>query len=263
MKANFHTHTFRCNHAGCSDQRYVDVALEAGITTLGFSDHTPYVGFDGDYYSFYRMRPEQLADYTESVNSLREEYKGKIDVHLGLEAEYYPRLFDGLLEFLKPYGIEYLIMGQHFIDDDQYGTSVHHITEEAQLVKYTDQCIEGLNTGLFSYLAHPDIPKFDQSSPAFRREMERLCRASNDLGLPVELNVLGIFRERHYPCEEFLRVVKECDSTVILGVDAHLPDQFLDNASIDRAYELIDKYGLRVTESIDMTRLGRYYATNS
>ena len=93
--------------------------------------------------------------------------------------------------------------------------------------------------------------------------MERLCRASNDLGLPVELNVLGIFRERHYPCEEFLRVVKECDSTVILGVDAHLPDQFLDNASIDRAYELIDKYGLRVTESIDMTRLGRYYATNS
>ena len=63
IKANFHTHTERCRHAGCSDQRYVDLAIEAGIKTLGFSDHTPYVGFTDGYYSFYIMFPEELCGY--------------------------------------------------------------------------------------------------------------------------------------------------------------------------------------------------------
>jgi len=263
IKANFHTHTERCNHAGCSDQRYVDVAIEAGIRVLGFSDHTPYVGFEGDYYSFYRMRPDQLSDYVSSINSLREQYKDKIEIHLGLEAEYYPKLFSGLLEFIKPYGIEYLILGQHFLDDDQHGLSAHWIKEESQLVKYTDQCIEALETGLFSYLAHPDLPNFDRSHPAFKREMRRLCEASNRLGLPVELNTLGILRERHYPCIEFLEVAAECNSTVIIGVDAHLPDQFTDTETAEKADELIRRFGLRTTETIALDRLEKYYATHT
>ena len=263
MKANFHTHTFRCNHAGCSDQRYVDVAIEAGIRVLGFSDHTPYVGFEDGFYSFYRMRPEQLRDYVDSVNALREQYKDKIEIHLGLEAEYYPKMFRDLLEFLRPYGIEYLILGQHYLDDDCHGLSAQWIKEEDQLIKYADQCIEALETGLFSYLAHPDLPNFDHSHPAFKREMRRLCECSNKLGLPVEINVLGIYGGRRYPCEEFLEVCRECDSTVIVGVDAHLPDQFTERESIDKAYALIEKYGLKVTETIDMTRLSRYYEANS
>ncbi len=261
MKANFHTHTYRCNHAGCSDQRYVDLAIEAGIKTLGFSDHTPYVGFTEDYYSFYRMRPEQLCDYVSSISALREEYKDRIDIYIGLEAEYYPALFKGLLEFLKPYDIDYLILGQHFLDDDQHGLSAHWIKEEAQLVRYTDQCIEALETGLFSYLCHPDLANFDRSHPAFKREMRRLCEASNRLGLPVELNTLGILRERHYPCEEFLEVAAECNSSVIVGVDAHLPDQFTDEATAKKAAELIERYGLRVTEDIDKTKYKRAVST--
>ncbi|MBQ4066094.1 MAG: histidinol-phosphatase [Clostridia bacterium] len=263
MKANFHTHTFRCNHAGCSDQRYVDVAIEAGIGTLGFSDHAPYVGFEGDFYSFYRMRPEQLEDYVTSVNELREQYKGRIDIHLGLEAEYYPKLFPKLLEFLKPYGIEYLILGQHYLDDDQHGMYVQWVNTEEDMVRYADQCVEALETGAFSYIAHPDIVGLDRKHPAFRREMKRILECSGRLGLPVEVNVLGIYRDRIYPCEEFLDLCRECGSRVILGIDAHLPEQFTDAPSIEKAYNLIEKYGLEVTETIDTTRFLRYYEANT
>ena len=262
MKANFHTHTERCNHAGGSDQHYVDKAIEAGIEVLGFSDHTPYVGFEGDYYSFYRMYPHQLEDYVNSINSLREQYKEKIEIHLGLEAEYYPKLFDGLLEFIKPYGIEYLILGQHFIDDDQFGTYAGSINDEKLLIEHTDQCIEALETGLFSYLAHPDLPRFDRSHPAFKREMRRLCEASNRLGLPVEINMLGISGGRHYPCDEFLEVVAECNSTVIIGADAHLPEQLTDQRVIEKVREIIDRYNFKVTETIALDRLEKYYAQN-
>jgi len=263
MRANYHTHTYRCNHAGCSDQRYVDLAIEAGLEVLGFSDHTPYVGFEGDFYSFYRMLPEQLSDYVESLGALRAQYEGKIELHIGLEAEYYPKLFWGLLEFLRPYGIEYLILGQHYIDDDQHGMYVQWAKNEADFVKYTDQCVEALKTGLFSYIAHPDIVGFDRKHPAFRREMGRICCAANEEGVPVEVNVLGIAGKRIYPTEEFLAICREYDTPVIVGVDAHLPDSFKDEDSIGRAYELIEKYGLRVVDTIDMTRLERYYEANS
>ena len=66
MKANYHTHTWRCNHAVGTEEGYVLAAIRAGMEILGFSDHTPYL-FPGDYYSNFRMRPEQLPDYARTV----------------------------------------------------------------------------------------------------------------------------------------------------------------------------------------------------
>lgn len=85
MIANYHTHTPRCNHAQGSEQEYVDSALSAGLKILGFSDHTPYF-FPGDYYSTFRMRPEELPGYVAAVNGLRERYAGQLDIHVGVEA---------------------------------------------------------------------------------------------------------------------------------------------------------------------------------
>ena len=42
MIANLHTHTPRCRHASGTEEEYVRCALDAGLQTLGFSDHTPY-----------------------------------------------------------------------------------------------------------------------------------------------------------------------------------------------------------------------------
>ena len=57
--ANYHTHTWRCNHASGSERQYVENALQAGLVVLGFSDHAPYIFPDG-YYSTFRMFPDEL-----------------------------------------------------------------------------------------------------------------------------------------------------------------------------------------------------------
>ena len=77
MIANYHTHTWRCNHATGTERQYVENAITAGLRILGFSDHSPYF-FPGDYYSTFRMRPEQFPDYVETVLALRKEYEGKL-----------------------------------------------------------------------------------------------------------------------------------------------------------------------------------------
>ena len=95
MIANYHTHTWRCNHARGTEREMVEKAIQGGVKILGFSDHNPYL-FDGSYYSNFRMRPELLEDYVRAVESLRDEYRKDIEIHLGLEVEYYPRLFERL-----------------------------------------------------------------------------------------------------------------------------------------------------------------------
>ena len=70
MIANYHTHTWRCNHAADREENYVKAALEREFSILGFSDHTPYVFPDG-YESRIRMTINQLKDYCTVVRSLQ------------------------------------------------------------------------------------------------------------------------------------------------------------------------------------------------
>ena len=69
MIANYHTHTWRCNHAEDTEREYVEAAVARGIKTLGFADHAPYF-FDGDYYSGFRMKREQYRDYADTIEEI-------------------------------------------------------------------------------------------------------------------------------------------------------------------------------------------------
>ena len=74
MIANYHTHTWRCNHAYGVEKQYIENAIEAGLQILGFSDHTPQI-FPGGYIGPDKMLPSQLEDYVDTVLRLRDEYR--------------------------------------------------------------------------------------------------------------------------------------------------------------------------------------------
>ena len=84
---NYHTHTYRCGHANGTDEEYVQAAIEAGYKILGFADHGPYKGLP---FPKSRMDWEELDEYVESLTYLKEKYKDQIEIHIGLETEYYP-----------------------------------------------------------------------------------------------------------------------------------------------------------------------------
>ena len=134
MIANYHTHTPRCNHAIGSEQEYINAARLAGLKTLGFSDHTPYF-FPGDYYSTFRMRPEELPGYVSTLQSLKAQYEGTLELHIGVEAEYYPKYFDRLHAYLQEQQVEYMILGQHFVGNEPEGTYSGRETEDKGLLE--------------------------------------------------------------------------------------------------------------------------------
>ena len=178
MIANLHTHTPRCRHAVGAEEEYVRCALQSGLQTLGFSDHAPYPFPDG-YYSTFRMFPEELTGYVETVDSLRKQYAGQIQIPLGVEAEYYPKFFRDMVSMMKDHGIEYMLLGQHMLYDEMEGISTAPATADASLLRqYCNQTIDAIYTGLFTYFAHPDIMNFVGDPEIYRQEMGRLCRAA-------------------------------------------------------------------------------------
>lgn len=224
MIANYHTHTWRCRHASGTEVDYIRRAIDSGLQVLGFSDHTPY-WFDSDYYSTFRMFPEQLEDYVQTAQSLKKQYASQIDIYVGLEAEYYPQSFSGLMEHLQDYPIDYLILGQHYIGEEigQVYLGAHPTADPAYLEAYCNQCIDGLYTGVFSCFAHPDVLGFLGEAKVYQQHMRRLCRAAKECNIPLEINFQGLRRGRHYPNLLFWETAAEEGCSAVLGCDAHKP----------------------------------------
>lgn len=255
MVSNLHTHTWRCNHASGREEEYVCCAIERGLDTLGFSDHTPYF-FPGDYYSHFRMRPEQLRDYCDTVLALRKQFDNKISLPLGLEAEYYPAYFPRLLDFLRDSPVEYLILGQHFVGNeigDHY--SGNSTSDERKLAQYCAQAADAMQTGLFTYFAHPDLLHFTVSEQIYRQHMKLICREAKSCGLPLEINLLGLREGRHYPNPIFWELAAEEGCTVVLGCDAHDSRHLLETKTERQAMKLIRDYGLTLIERVELRHI--------
>ena len=253
MTANYHTHTVRCMHATGTEQEYIEQAIARGLQVLGFSDHSPQV-FDGGYVSSFRMLPEELENYVSTLDALREKFKDRITIHIGLEAEYYPKLFIRLMDLIRPYHLEYLILGQHMTNNETDGQpSIRPTDDEKVLERYVLQTIEGMETGVFSCLAHPDLLYYTGDRKIYLKWYEKLCLRAKELGIPLEMNMLGYAEKRNYPKADFFRIVQEVGNEVILGCDAHNPERVADPAEVKASEAFLRDCGIYHT--LDHLRL--------
>lgn len=255
MIANYHTHTPRCKHAVGSEEAYIRCAIQAGFQTLGFADHTPYP-FPAGYVSTFRMGVHELEEYCLIVRRLRQEYASQLQILLGVEAEYYPKYFPQLMDLLRDNGVQYMILGQHMIgnemDEPYCGIPDGDVRK---LERYCDQSIEAMETGLFTYFAHPDLFHFVGDKKAYQTQMRRICQAANSCRMPLELNLLGMRNRRHYPNPDFWEMAAEENCRVIMGMDAHEPQFLLDEVIRQRGLEFLAGYGLTPMDTVSLRRL--------
>lgn len=249
MTVNLHTHTYRCGHASGTEREYIEKAISAGITHMGFSEHIPFpLTFPDGHISAFRLPMEQSRDYIEELCALRKEYRDRITIYIGFEMEYYPRYYKEMLSYACDLGAEYLLLGQHYIDnEDFYKNSVFKpCSEESRLASYVDTVIEAMETGVFTYVAHPDVINFQGDPAIYQEQMRRICVASTGLDLPLEINFLGIRDDRHYPRLPFWQIAGEEGCSVVFGFDAHDAAGAGDTQSLPIAKKIVDAYGLKV-----------------
>lgn len=246
MLYNYHTHTARCHHAQGSDREYIENAIKSGIKTLGFSDHAPHCCLPFQPKNPYRIDLDCAEEYVNSILSLKKEYKSDLDILLGFELEYYPEYHKQEVQYLKSFNYDYLILGQHQLIKGEDYKVVYTGQPTYTLNEYIDTVIEGLKTGDFTILAHPDVPTCFATKEQKERLYGSLCQVAKQLDIPLELNLLGIREGRTYPSEDFFEIAGKIGNKIAIGFDAHSPSDFLDKYALPKALKIAEKYNLNL-----------------
>lgn len=256
IKTNYHTHIKLCNHAEGMPIDYVKIAYELGYEEIGISDHGPLL----DTWSF-RMNLDQFYQiYLPSIEEAKELYKDKIKVFKGIELEYIDTYHDHYKKLLN--NLDYMILGQHIIKNNGRLYDIYREMNEENVVLYKDQVIQGMATGYFKILAHPDLFLFNyQTWNELTEKVSReIIEASIKYNVLLEVNANGIRRKPIinqdgkqvyiYPRIEFWKIVQEYkDAKVIIGEDNH-KIAFTGDESVRKAHEFAEKLNLNIHQHL-------------
>ncbi|MCX7772034.1 MAG: histidinol-phosphatase [Clostridia bacterium] len=236
MRTNFHTHTYRCKHAGGTEEEYVQEAISKGLGILGFSDHAP---FPDDRYGL-RMDFSELQPYIKAVEDLKASKKEFIKVFTGLEIEYDPREHAYYEKLLRDYHLDYLALAQHFyMNKVGEAVNIYSADSTAHYIAYANSIVEGMASGYFSFVAHPDL--MFVNNLAWDENCEQACdiiiNAAKAHDYILEFNANGFRRGYHdfvdgrrlmYPHKRFWDKVSGSNIRVVIGSDCHGPEQIFD-----------------------------------
>lgn len=258
---NFHTHTYRCKHAAGDVADYCKAAVDFGMKTLGFSDHS---ALPDDRWIQSRMEYEILGDYIAAIDQGRLDFP-ELTILKGMECEYIEE-FHAFYEdeLLGAQGFDYLVGASHVVTVNggwvaSYGGGWNAVA----LRGYADYTIAMMETKLFDFIAHPDLfgncyATWDDDARACSRD---ILVAAHELDVGMEINALGFRKQAAkpadnpyplYPWLPFWQLAAECDVKVIINSDAHTPGDL--QAATGQAQELRLELGLR---EMDIAALGR------
>ena len=251
---SYHSHTSRCQHALGSDESYIVNAIAAGYEIFGVSDHCPWPLNAGERGS-YRMAMSELADYLTSIKNLKEKYRDRITIMVGLEAEYLEDRMDWLKQ-LKTEHLQYLVFGNHNHKILNYRAYYGAPTwQQKQIIaNYLDDSYRGLASGAYELFAHPDLfaETVGYTNAAVIDAFEKLCQWSKEFNVPLEYNLSGYYFGRGYPNSKLFERAAKWQCPVMVNGDFHDSTRVKDRALYVNRREYLEKLGCLVVETISL-----------
>ncbi len=209
MLQNLHTHTHFSDGSSAPEQ-YVEAALAQGLTSLGFSDHSP-LPFENTF----ALREEKVAEYCDTILSLKHfatlpltygriamrpyhspltygriamrPYHSPLTIFLGMEADFIPGMGHPFSHFWDTCPLDYLIGSVHlvrngspedlwFIDGPDPATYDQGLNElfggdiRKGVAAYYRQINEMLTTGRMDIVGHLDKIKMHNRGRFFTED---------------------------------------------------------------------------------------------
>lgn len=230
-----HTHTARCGHAGGRDEEYVEAAIAAGLAAIAVTDHLPFYWLPAQAHDpTLAMRAEELPRYVEAVLAVRERYAGRIEVLLGIEADYVAGHEERLRDVLARYPFDVVLGSVHWLDGwwvDAPSSLPRYRLGQDEVDRiwaaYAVELVRAATSGLFDVLAHVDLPKkygFLPTTP-FAGAEDKVVAAIAASGAAVELSAAGRRKPvaEDYPSRRLLDRLVAAGVQFVLSSDAHAP----------------------------------------
>jgi histidinol-phosphatase (PHP family) len=254
---SYHIHTTFC-HGENSPEEIVQAAIERGFLSIGLSSHG-YTGFD------LRYCMQDTEGYIAEVQRLKEKYKHKIEIYLGVEED--------ATEWVDRSAFDYIIGSAHYLSKDgthhpfdsnyEYFKKCHELFQYdvvAMAETYYQEFCHYIVTRKPDIIGHfDDITKFDDMESLFLTEEKYLRLAENYAkiaaasGCMFEVSTGAIGRgvsKRLYPNDHLLYLLRKLDVKLVLSSDSHTIDtldfgfketrQYLKDFGFTHAYALLN-----------------------
>ena len=229
IRSNFHTHTTFADGMSSAEDM-VRSAIDKGFCRLGFAEHYYCPAAD-----VFGMEKSSVSLYVQEILHLKEKYRGKIEIFLGLELDSYGE------KLCEP---EYIIGSVHYVKKDGLLYSIDHNAEnfakmlqafgsiDALAHTYYSDTVQMAKTMRPDIIGHIDlIAKFNENSAFFDEAAPVYAACARDAILKIkpycglfELNTGAIARGCRsipYPSKTLLRFLAENGFDIIVNSDAH------------------------------------------
>lgn len=238
-----HSHTPLCKHADGNPTEYAAVAQQRGLKGLIVTCHNP---MPNGFSARVRMREDQFEEYVDLVATTREEWAGRVDVRLGLEADFFVGHESYLEKQLASADFQFVLGSVHpQIPEFRHRYWQEDLVEMQRI--YFRLLAESAETGLFDSIAHPDLIKnFTAKRWNPDEIIDDICRTLDRIaatGVAMELNTSGVNKtiSEMNPFPDMLREMNSRGIPVTIGADAHQPERVADG--YERALELLASCG--------------------
>ena len=268
---DWHTHSSFCRHATGNLEQYVIAAINKKLNVIGLSAHFPYEilkGIENIPYQEYSMPTDELDSYVFNAISLREKYKNQIAVKIAFELDFVEKQVEKHHKYLQKYSdqIDYIIGSIHNLntsfglfafDDFRFLNYYDRFedTDEIFMNYYkTMQAMISSEQFHFTTIGHFDLPKkfniLPNNKELIMEEEFKALQLAKKRDIVIEINTSGLRRpiKEQYPSEEIIKKMYNLGIDVVLGSDAHHPNEI--------AYEF--KSSIRLLKKIGYKRLAHF-----
>lgn len=230
-------------------ERYLTAAEAAGIAELGVSEHihrfAQALGI-WNHPFWEENATDDLAAYCEFVRST--------PLRLGIEMDFVPGAEDRTAALLDAGEFDYVVGSVHFVgdaavDDGDFDIWTSGKSADQIWARYFEMVGDAARTGLFDFLAHPDlVKKWGSGRPQPERDprfhYEPFVEAVADTGIAVEVSTAGLRKEvgEIYPAPELAEMLVDAGAAFVVSSDAHTPE--LVGHEYDRAVEAMRSWGI-------------------
>ena len=237
-KITLHNHTTFCDGANTPEEM-VSAAIAAGVETLGFSGHSR-TSFDLSYC----MTAENTEKYRENVLQLREKYREKVNILLGIERDHFADPDDFSYDFVIG-SVHYIVADDGAICamDEGREQVLSDIREHfgGDIYRWTARYYETLaltaERTKCNILGHFDLVRkynadgelFDATLPAYRLPVLDAMEALVNAGVIFEINTAPLRNgaKTPYPAPDILRWLAAHGGRFIVSADAHRREDLL------------------------------------
>ena len=249
MNQSLHIHT-AFSDGSAEPQKYVEAAIARGLTSIGFSDHSPL-----PFKNSFALREEKVGKYCDTIKSLKDITilpSCHFAIFLGMEADYIPGMGHSFEYFRENYNLDYLIGAVHlvrngsgkdlwFIDGPDPATYTGGLDRlfggdiRKGVTAYYRQVNEMLGNGHMDVIGHLDKIKMHNHDRFFREDetwytdlVDETLELVRGSGVIVEVNTRGIYKKRCdslFPGPAVLKKIHALRIPVIITSDAHRPEE--------------------------------------